>query len=65
MYRKDTRYVAGDRFEVRIEEGVVRYLKNDAVFYTSTRAPLYPVLVDASISTVGSSLTNVMIRQGS
>jgi len=65
VYKKDIRYVAGDRFEVRIEGGVVRYLKNDTVFYTSTRPPQYPVLVDASISTVGSTLANVMFKQGS
>ena len=28
-------YVAGDRFQVAVEGGVVKYLKNGAVFYTS------------------------------
>jgi hypothetical protein len=65
VYRKDIRYVAGDRFEVRVEGGVVRYLKNDIVFHTSTRPPQYPLLVDASLSTVGATLTHVMIKRGS
>ncbi len=64
VYRKDVRFVAGDSFEVRVEAGVVRYLKNGAVFYTSTRPPQYPLLVDSSFSTVGATLTEVMIKLG-
>ena len=64
VYRKDVRFVAGDRFEVRVEAGVVRYLKNGAVFYTSTRPPQYPLLVDSSFSTVGATLADVMIKLG-
>jgi hypothetical protein len=64
-YRKDVRFAPGDVFEVRVEGGVVRYLKNDRVFYTSTGAPRYPLRVDSSLSTVGATVVNARIRQGS
>lgn len=64
-YRKDVRFATGDVFEVRVEGGVVRYAKNGTVFYTSTRAPRYPLRVDSSLWTVGATVANARIRQGS
>src|SRR6266404_8308237 len=57
-------YAAGDRFRVAVEGGVVKYKKNGTVFYTSTVAPAYPLLVDTSLHTNGATLTNVVIGSG-
>jgi YD repeat-containing protein len=54
-------YAPGDRFRVAVEGGVVKYKRNGAVFYTSTIAPTYPLLVDTSFYTNGATLTNVVI----
>jgi len=54
-------YTAGDKFRVAVEGGVVKYSKNGTVFYTSTVAPNYPLLVDTSLYSNGSTLTNVII----
>src|SRR5205823_14625079 len=49
LYRADTPYVSGDVFRVAVQSGVIRYSKNGVVFYTSTVAPTYPLLVDTSL----------------
>lgn len=58
VYRADTPIVAGDRFKVAVEGGVVKYSKNGVLFYTSTAAPLYPLLVDTSLLGAGATVTN-------
>ena len=65
IYRKDVRFVTGDTFEIRVEGGVVRYLKNDTVFYTSKQAPRYPLMADASLLTVGVTVVDAAIKLGS
>ena len=42
-------YASGDKLQVAIVGGVVKYSKNGTVFYTSTVAPSYPLLVDTSL----------------
>jgi hypothetical protein len=54
-------YVAGDRFRVAIEGGVVKYRKNGTLFYTSTVTPTYPLLVDSALYTNGATITNAVI----
>ena len=54
-------YLAGDRFQVAVEGGVVKYLKNGAVFYTSGVAPAYPLLVDTALYTPGATLGDVVL----
>src|SRR6185503_11369953 len=49
---------------VAVEGGAVRYRKNGALLYTSTAAPAYPLLVDTSLYSQGSTLTNVVISSG-
>jgi hypothetical protein len=34
-YKADVRFAAGDAFGIAVEKGVVRYLKNGSIFYTS------------------------------
>src|SRR5260221_167893 len=54
-------YATGDVFRVAVESGVVKYRKNGTLLYTSTVAPTYPLLVDTSLYTNGSTLTNVIL----
>lgn len=52
-------YMAGDVFRVAVESGTVKYYKNGSLFYTSTVAPTYPLLVDTSLYSLGATITNV------
>ena len=54
-------YSAGDKFRVAVEGGGVKYSKNGTIFYTSTVAPSYPLLVDTSLYSNGTTLTNAII----
>jgi hypothetical protein len=58
-------YATGDLLRVAVEGGVVKYRKNGALLYTSSVAPTYPLLVDSSFYSNGSTLTNVVISSGS
>jgi len=49
-------YLTGDRLEVAVEEGFVVYKKNDAVIYTSTVFPTYPLRVEAAFFHLGATL---------
>ncbi|MBI2116977.1 MAG: hypothetical protein HYT85_18120 [candidate division NC10 bacterium] len=61
VYRADTTFVSGDVFRVAVESGVVKYTKNGAVFYQSTLAPTYPLLVDTSLLDLNATITNAVI----
>jgi hypothetical protein len=51
----------GDSFQVSVQSGVVKYSRNGAVFYTSTMAPTYPLLVDTALYSQGATLTGVVL----
>jgi hypothetical protein len=54
-------YIGGDKFQVAVEGGVVKYKKNGTVFYTSLLTPSYPLLVDTALYQLGATLTAVVI----
>jgi len=54
-------YAASDRLRVAVEGGIVKYYRNGVLLYTSTVAPQYPLLVDTSLNTVWSYISNVVI----
>jgi hypothetical protein len=54
-------YATGDTLQVAVEGGVVVYKKNGTVLYTSGVAVTYPLLVDTALSTVGATLTSVVV----
>ena len=54
-------YAAGDKLRVAVVGGVVKYSSNGTVFYTSTKAPTYPLLVDAALYTQGATLNSAFI----
>jgi len=55
-------YDADDVFRVEVLDGVVRYLRNGAVFYISTTAPVYPLVLDTSFSDPGATIGNARLR---
>jgi hypothetical protein len=60
-YKSESSYSAGDVFKIAVEAGRVKYYKNGALLYTSTRTPSYPLIVDASLIGIGATVTNAMI----
>ena len=61
VVKAKTKYKPGNVFRIAVESGVVNYYKNSSVFYTSTAAPAYPLLVDASLVNTMAAVDNVMI----
>ena len=59
----ETTYAIGDVFRIAVEAGVVNMYKNGVRIYRSTRAPVYPLLVDTSFFTMGGSLSGVVLRR--
>jgi alpha-tubulin suppressor-like RCC1 family protein len=55
-------YYASDRLRVELTSGVVRYYNNGTLLYTSGVTPSYPLRVDASLNTVGATLTDVSLE---
>ena len=55
-------YVAGDRFCVEVQAGTVRYLKNGALFYTSTLHPVAALRVDTGLNGANATLYNIIFR---
>jgi hypothetical protein len=54
-------YATGDRLRVAVVGGVVKYSRNGTVFYTSTQAPSYPLLVDTWLYTMGATIKDAVI----
>src|SRR5262249_54253834 len=54
-------YGTKDTFRVAVEGGVVKYYRNGDLFYTSTTAPSYPLLVDSALYTNGAAINNVVL----
>jgi polyvinyl alcohol dehydrogenase (cytochrome) len=61
LYRADVRYGTGDVFRIADEAGVVRYYKNETLFYTSLKKPTYPLIVDATLLMMGARIENAVL----
>jgi hypothetical protein len=61
VYKWDYANAAGAVHKVAVESGVVKYSMNGTLKYTSTLAPTYPMLLDASLGSAGSAVQNAMI----
>jgi RHS repeat-associated protein len=55
-------YTTGDKFQVAIVGGVVKYKKNGTVFYTSGVTPTYPLVVDTALHGNACTLSNVVLN---
>ncbi len=58
-------YATNDVFRVSVEANVVKYFRNDVLFYTSTVTPTLPLLVDISINQTGGTVTNARVVNNS
>jgi hypothetical protein len=63
LYRAQLTYAAGDLFRVAVESGVVKYSKNGTVFYTSTLAPRYPLLLDTTFYSRNATIAQAVISR--
>src|SRR5262249_10927285 len=54
-------YAHGDRLRVEVDRGVVRYLKNGVVLYSSAVAPTYPVHAAAALYSAGATVADLSI----
>ena len=54
-------YATGDVFRVTVTGEVVTYSRNGVVFYQSTQAPVYPLLVDTWLYTQGATISGAVI----
>jgi hypothetical protein len=60
-YRADAPLAAGDVLRIAVQNGVVTYLKNGTVLYTSAVAPSYPLLVDTAFYDLNTTVSNAVI----
>jgi hypothetical protein len=60
-YKADVPIVTGDLLRIAIRGGAVEYSKNGSVFYTSRRAPSYPLVAEAAMLELRSTLSSVLI----
>ncbi|HKP85665.1 MAG TPA: PQQ-binding-like beta-propeller repeat protein [Blastocatellia bacterium] len=61
VYKTDVTYKTGDVFRIADEAGVMKYYKNDTLFYTSIKPPTYPLIVDATLLMVGARIDNAVM----
>jgi hypothetical protein len=54
-------YAASDVFRVSAEAGIIKYYKNNVVFYVSVLVPTFPLFADVSIQTINGTITNAFI----
>jgi hypothetical protein len=55
-------YAPGDRLQVAVESGAVRYKLNGVAFYTSSASPTYPLLVDTAFNHANGTLTQAVVE---
>jgi hypothetical protein len=61
VIRAKLKYKKNSLFRVAVEGGKVKYYQNGNVVYTSSNAPVYPLMTNASLINTNSSVSNVMI----
>ena len=61
VVKAKVKYRANASFRVAVEGGKVKYYKDGNVIYTSANAPVYPLMINASLINTNSSVSNVMI----
>jgi polyvinyl alcohol dehydrogenase (cytochrome) len=61
VYGGETTCRTGDVFRIAVQGNVVRYYKNGGLYYTSSKAPVYPLFADAAFLTLGGRVDNAVI----
>lgn len=60
-YGGETTYRTGDVFRISVQANAVRYYKNGGLYYTSQKAPIYPLFVDAVFLSSGGRVDNAVL----
>ncbi len=61
-YKSNSSYSPGDVLKISLESGKIKYYKNGTLFYTSLKAPTYPLFVDSAFLNLNSALNNVIVK---
>ena len=61
VFRTSAMFAANDVFRVAVVGGRVTYSQNGGVFYTSTKTPVYPLLLDTSLQSLNGVVANAVI----
>lgn len=64
VYRAETSYTAQTTFRVAVEDGAVKYFKDDECFYVSKTKPRYPLVVAVSLLNIGATVNNAVVVKG-
>jgi hypothetical protein len=64
-YKSETALAAGDRFRISVEGSSVKYYRNGTLFYTSQRAPAYPLRAAANFINLSTTVSNAVMSTGS
>ena len=64
VYKVDWPLNPGAVHKVAVAGGAVKYFQDGALKYTSAKAPIYPLLLDASLNAVGGGVQNARITGG-
>ena len=57
----DTPYAAGDVFRVAVVGGRVQYFRNGTFLRESARTPVYPLLLDVALGSLGATVRNAVL----
>ena len=55
-------FIPSDVFRVEVLGNSVKYIKNGNVFYTSTKAPIFPLNIDTSLHYKDAVISNVSLN---
>src|SRR5262249_29404913 len=64
VYKAETSYSAQTTFRIAVEDGAVKYYKDDECFYLSEAKPRYSLAVAVSLFNVGAAVSNAAVVKG-
>ena len=64
VYKSDGTFTAGDHFSISVESGIVIYRHNGVAVYRSAAAPAFPLALDTTFYSTGSSLSGATVGSG-
>ena len=64
VYKGEGTFAAGNHFSISVESGVVVYRHNGVAVYRSAAAPGFPMALDTTFYSIGSSLSGATVGSG-
>lgn len=56
-----TTFSGGEEFKISVENNVIKYYKNNNLFYISSVSPTLPLIIDVSINEINGTVTNARV----